>query len=152
MSFGLSCLCGIIDFLFLALLSQKEGTFSMFLFLRHPKPPRLRTARMETKARIRWKGPVQRRRLLLLFLKILSWTGRGNVSKKLLLPVPLPLRLWLGNPSRQRMVENSSTTWTRECSHVCLFVSLFLRDEEDPKRFAVEAPTADTLVVDEPPS
>jgi hypothetical protein len=25
-------------------------------------------------------------------------------------------------------------------------------DEEDPKRFAVEAPAADTLVVDEPPS
>jgi hypothetical protein len=31
-------------------------------------------------------------------------------------------------------------------------VSLFLRDEEDPKRFAVEDPTTDTLVVDEPPS
>jgi hypothetical protein len=31
-----------------------------------------------------------------------------------------PLRLWLGNPSSQRMVENSSTTWTRECSPVCL--------------------------------
>jgi hypothetical protein len=29
---------------------------------------------------------------------------------------------------------------------------LFLRDEEDPKRFAVEAPSTDTLVVDEPPS
>jgi hypothetical protein len=29
---------------------------------------------------------------------------------------------------------------------------LFLRDEEDPKRFAFEAPATDTLVVDEPPS
>jgi hypothetical protein len=37
--FRLFCLCRIIDFLFLALLSQKEGTFSMFLFLRPPKPP-----------------------------------------------------------------------------------------------------------------
>jgi hypothetical protein len=45
--------------LFLALLSQREGTFSMFLFLRPRKPPRLRTAMMETKARIRWRGPVQ---------------------------------------------------------------------------------------------
>jgi hypothetical protein len=29
---------------------------------------------------------------------------------------------------------------------------LFLRDEEDPKRFAVEALATDTLVVEEPPS
>jgi hypothetical protein len=29
---------------------------------------------------------------------------------------------------------------------------LFLRDEEDPKRFAVEAPITDTLVINEPPS
>jgi hypothetical protein len=33
-----------------------------------------------------------------------------------------------------------------------LCVSLFLRDEEDPKRFAVEAPATDTLVTNEPPS
>jgi hypothetical protein len=33
-----------------------------------------------------------------------------------------------------------------------LYVSLFLRDEENPKRFAVEAPATDTLVTDEPPS
>jgi hypothetical protein len=31
----------------------------MFLFLRPPKPLRLRTAMMETKARIRWKGLVR---------------------------------------------------------------------------------------------
>jgi hypothetical protein len=29
---------------------------------------------------------------------------------------------------------------------------LFLRDEEDPKRFAAEAPITDTLVINEPPS
>jgi hypothetical protein len=29
----------IIDFFFLALLSQREGPFHMFLFLRPPKPP-----------------------------------------------------------------------------------------------------------------
>jgi hypothetical protein len=29
---------------------------------------------------------------------------------------------------------------------------LFLGDEEDPKRFAIEAPATDTLVVNEPPS
>jgi hypothetical protein len=33
-----------------------------------------------------------------------------------------------------------------------LSVSLFLRDEEDPKRFAAEAPATDTLVTNEPPS
>jgi hypothetical protein len=48
---------------------------------------------METKARIRWKGLVPRCHLLLHFLKTLSWTRRGNVLKKLLLPVPPPLRL-----------------------------------------------------------
>jgi hypothetical protein len=31
-----------------------------------------------------------------------------------------------------------------------LSFSLFLRDEEDPKRFAVEAPVTDTLVINEP--
>jgi hypothetical protein len=98
-SFGLFCLFRIIDFLFLALLSQREGPFRMFLFLQPLKPPRLMTATMETKARICWKGPVQRRHLLLRFLKTLSWTRRGNVSKNLLLPVPPPLRLWPGNPS-----------------------------------------------------
>jgi hypothetical protein len=30
--------------------------------------------------------------------------------------------------------------------------SPFVSDEEDPKRFAAEAPATDTLVVDEPPS
>jgi hypothetical protein len=34
--------------------------------------------------------------------------------------VPPPLRLWLGNPSSQRIVESSSTTWTHECSPVYL--------------------------------
>jgi hypothetical protein len=34
--------------------------------------------------------------------------------------VPPPLRLWLGNPSNQRMVENSSTTWTHEYLPVCI--------------------------------
>jgi hypothetical protein len=34
----LICLSRIIDFLFLALLSQREGPFHMFLFLRPPKP------------------------------------------------------------------------------------------------------------------
>jgi hypothetical protein len=33
-----------------------------------------------------------------------------------------------------------------------LSVSLFLRDEEDPKRFSAEAPATDTLVINEPPS
>jgi hypothetical protein len=33
-----------------------------------------------------------------------------------------------------------------------LSVSLFLRDEEDPKRFAAEPPATDTLVTNEPPS
>jgi hypothetical protein len=31
-----------------------------------------------------------------------------------------------------------------------LSFSLFLRDEEDPKRFAAEAPVTDTVVVNEP--
>jgi hypothetical protein len=31
-----------------------------------------------------------------------------------------------------------------------LSFSLFLRDEENPKRFAAEAPIADTLVINEP--
>jgi hypothetical protein len=57
--FGLFCLFRIIDSMFLALLSQREGTFDMFLFPRLPKPPRLRTAKVEMKAKIRWKGPVQ---------------------------------------------------------------------------------------------
>jgi hypothetical protein len=54
----------------------------MFLFLRPPKPPRLRTAKMETKVKIHWKGPVQRRHLLLCFLKTLSWTRRGTSAPK----------------------------------------------------------------------
>jgi hypothetical protein len=33
-----------------------------------------------------------------------------------------------------------------------LSISLFLRDEEDPMRFAAEAPATDTLVINEPPS
>jgi hypothetical protein len=33
-----------------------------------------------------------------------------------------------------------------------LSFSLFLRDEEDPKRFAAEAPATDTLVINKPPS
>jgi hypothetical protein len=33
-----------------------------------------------------------------------------------------------------------------------LSFSLFLRDEEDPKRFAAEAPVTDTLVINEPPA
>jgi hypothetical protein len=53
----------------------------MCLFLWPPKPPRLRIAKMGTKAKIRWKGPAQQRHLLLRFLKILALTGRGNVSK-----------------------------------------------------------------------
>jgi hypothetical protein len=31
-----------------------------------------------------------------------------------------------------------------------LSFSLFLRDEENPKRFAAEAPITDTLVINEP--
>jgi hypothetical protein len=31
-----------------------------------------------------------------------------------------------------------------------LYFSLFLRDEEDPKRFATEAPVTDTVVINEP--
>jgi hypothetical protein len=38
--------------LFLALLSQREGLFHMFLFPWPLKPPRLRIAKMETKAKI----------------------------------------------------------------------------------------------------
>jgi hypothetical protein len=44
----------------------------MYLFPRPPKPPRLRIVKMETKAKIRWKGPAQQRDLLLRFLKILA--------------------------------------------------------------------------------
>jgi hypothetical protein len=33
-----------------------------------------------------------------------------------------------------------------------LSVSLFLRDKEDPKRFAAEAPATNTLVINELPS
>jgi hypothetical protein len=33
-----------------------------------------------------------------------------------------------------------------------LSFSLFLRDEEDPKRFAAKAPATNTLVINEPPS
>jgi hypothetical protein len=33
-----------------------------------------------------------------------------------------------------------------------LYFSLFLRDEENPKKFAVEAPATDTLIINEPPS
>jgi hypothetical protein len=40
--------------------------------------------------------------------------------------VPLPLRPWPGNPSCQRMAENSSTSWTRECSSVCFHICIFL--------------------------
>jgi hypothetical protein len=43
----------ITDSSFLALLSQREGPFHMFLFLRPPKPLRLRTAKMETTVKIR---------------------------------------------------------------------------------------------------
>jgi hypothetical protein len=50
--------------MFLALLSQREGTFKMFLFPLPLKPPRLRTAKIEMKAKIRWKIPARRRRLL----------------------------------------------------------------------------------------
>jgi hypothetical protein len=38
--------------LFLALLSQREGIFKMFPFPLPPKPLRLRTTKMETKAKI----------------------------------------------------------------------------------------------------
>jgi hypothetical protein len=40
--------------------------------------------------------------------------------------VPPPLRLWPGNPSSQRTAENSSTSWTRECSSVCFHIFSFL--------------------------
>jgi hypothetical protein len=62
----------------LALLSQREGAFKMFMSLLPPKPPRLRTAKMEMKAKIRWKIPARRRRLPLRFLKILALTRRGS--------------------------------------------------------------------------
>jgi hypothetical protein len=39
--------------------------------------------------------------------------------------VPPPLRLWPGNPSSQRTAENSSTSWTRECSSVCFHIFSF---------------------------
>jgi hypothetical protein len=51
-NFWVVFLSRIIDFLLLALLSQREGPFHMCLFPRHPKPPRLRTAKMEMKAKI----------------------------------------------------------------------------------------------------
>jgi hypothetical protein len=35
---------------------------------------------------------------------------------------------------------------------MALSFSPFLRDEEDPKRFAAEAPAIDTLVINEPPT
>jgi hypothetical protein len=74
--------------LFLALLPQREGPFKMCMFPLPPKPPRLRTAKMEMKAKIQWKGPARRCRLLLRFLKILALTRRGNVSRSSLLRVP----------------------------------------------------------------
>jgi hypothetical protein len=40
--------------------------------------------------------------------------------------VPPPLRLWPGNPSNQRTAENSSTTWTCECSSICFHILSFL--------------------------
>jgi hypothetical protein len=42
----------IIDFFFLALLSQREGPFHICLFPWPSKPPRLRTTKMEMKAKI----------------------------------------------------------------------------------------------------
>jgi hypothetical protein len=65
--------------LFLALLSQREEPFRMCLFSLPPKPPRLRTTKMEMKVKISWKGPVRLRRLLLHFLKTLVSIRKGNV-------------------------------------------------------------------------
>jgi hypothetical protein len=64
--------------LFLTLLFQREEPFKMCLFLLPLKPLRLRTAKTEMKLKIHWKGPVQLRRLLLHFLKILVLIKRGN--------------------------------------------------------------------------
>jgi hypothetical protein len=63
------------------LLEGGGGIFQMCLFLRPPKPPRLRTAKMGMKAKIRWRGPAQRCHLLLCFLKILVLIRRGSMSK-----------------------------------------------------------------------
>jgi hypothetical protein len=46
-----------------------------------------------TKAKIRWKGPAQRRHLLLCFLKILALTRRGSASKSSLPRVPPLIKL-----------------------------------------------------------
>jgi hypothetical protein len=43
--------------LFLALLSHREEIFKIFMFLLPPKPLRLRTVKMEVKAKTRWKIP-----------------------------------------------------------------------------------------------
>jgi hypothetical protein len=84
--------------LFLVLLFQREDLFRLFLSLLRPKPPRLRTAKTEMKPKIRWKEPVQLRRLLLRFLKILVSIRRGNVSRSSFLRVPLLTRVWPGRP------------------------------------------------------
>jgi hypothetical protein len=50
----------------------------MFMSLLPPKPLRLRIAKMEMQAKIRWKIPAQRRRLPLRFLKIVALTRKES--------------------------------------------------------------------------
>jgi hypothetical protein len=74
--------------LFHALPFQRRGLFRRIWLLLLPMPPRLKKIRMEMMPKDRRKIPARRRRLLLRFLRILVLTGRGSVSKNLLLQVP----------------------------------------------------------------
>jgi hypothetical protein len=82
--------------LFLALPFHREDLFKMFMSMLRLKPPRLRTAKIKMKPKIRWKEPAQLRRLRLRFLKILASTRRENVSRSSLLRVPPLTRMWSG--------------------------------------------------------
>jgi hypothetical protein len=86
-------LCRATNPLFPVLLFQREDLFRLILFLLRPKPPRLRKARTEMMPKIRWREPVQLRRLLLHTQKSLVLTRRGSALTSSFLRVPLLPRM-----------------------------------------------------------
>jgi hypothetical protein len=112
----------------------------------------------------RQRIPALQRRILLLFLRKLVLTRRGNVK---ILPhrVPLPRELWLVKPLFKKKMMNFSTSWHHKLSsssEVFAVLAFFLlsckkpiffvdfSDDEEPKRDTATPPSTEYVVVEEP--
>jgi hypothetical protein len=90
--------------LFHVLPFQRRGLFRRIWLLLLLKPPRLKKIRTEVMLKDRRKIPAQQRHLHLCFLRILVLTGRGSVSKSLLLRVPPFKELQQARPLFEKMI------------------------------------------------